>query len=100
MTETAADSSPATEVDHVTPFRDAIQQLAEIPDPAERALAAGTVLAVMPDLHSEVRTVRQEAVIEMRETMGVAEVAEALGVAVPRVSQITKGVSRTAKHAG
>ena len=86
--------------DPTKPFREAIAQLADIPDPTERALATGVVLNAVPDLQGQLRTVRQEAVGEMRETMGVAEVAEALGVAVPRVSQITKGVSRTAKHAG
>lgn len=93
-------TEPTPEPDHTQPFRDAIAQLAAIPDPTARALATGAVLAAMPELHSKVRTVRQEAVAEMRETMGVAEVAEALGVAVARVSQITKGVSRTAKHTG
>lgn len=91
-------TEPTPEPDHAKPFRDAIQQLADIPDPTERALATGEVLKAVPALQGDLKTVRQEAVIEMRETMGVAEVAEALGVAVPRVSQITKGVSRTAKH--
>jgi predicted XRE-type DNA-binding protein len=80
------------------PYRETITQLSDIADPTERARAVGAALDAVPDLQSELRGVRQGAVLVMRETMSVAEVAEALGISVPRVSQITKGISRTAKH--
>lgn len=84
--------------DPVQPFRDAIAALDAIADPTDRALAAAAVLDAVPDLQAEIRAVRQRAVATMRETQSVAEVAAALAISVPRVSQIVKGVSRTAKR--
>ncbi|MFJ6566211.1 RNA polymerase subunit sigma-70 [Streptomyces sp. NPDC091292] len=83
--------------DATTAIRAVIATLAAIPDPTDRARATGTVLDAVPDLQAELRAVRQEAVTTMRETMSLAETAAALGVSQPRVSQITKGVSRTTK---
>jgi DNA-directed RNA polymerase specialized sigma subunit len=80
------------------PYRETITQLAAITDPAERARTISAALDAVPALQAELRSVRQAAVLAMRETMTGAQVAEALGISVPRVSQITKGISRTAKH--
>ncbi|MEU0992298.1 RNA polymerase subunit sigma-70 [Streptomyces sp. NPDC005953] len=83
--------------DPTTAIRTAIQQLADITDPTTRALALGTLLDAWPDLHSEVRQARQEAVAEMRETMTVTAIGEALGIGQPRASQILRGVTKNKK---
>ncbi|MFB6620328.1 RNA polymerase subunit sigma-70 [Streptomyces sp. NPDC056367] len=88
MTET----SPAIDA-----IRSVIANLATIPDPADRARAVGTVLDAVPELQAELRATRQAAVVELRTTRSLAEVADLLGISVPRVSQIASGVSRTAK---
>ncbi|XUM01212.1 RNA polymerase subunit sigma-70 [Streptomyces venezuelae ATCC 10712] len=88
MTET----SPAVEA-----IRAVIADLAAIPDPTTRALALGAVLDAVPALQAETRTLRQEAVAEMRKDMTLAEAAHALGISGPRVSQIVSGISRNAK---
>lgn len=72
--------------------------LATVEDPVERARAVLEALDAVPDLQAELRRLRQDAVIEMRRTMSIAETAAALDISVPRVSQIVKGISRTAKH--
>lgn len=78
-------------------IRSVIANLAAIPDPADRARAVGAALDAVPDLQAELRATRQAAVIELRATRSLAEVAALLGISVPRVSQIASGVSRTAK---
>ncbi|MGW2837021.1 sigma factor-like helix-turn-helix DNA-binding protein [Streptomyces sp. NPDC001493] len=83
--------------DGTAAIRAAIARLAEIADPMERARAVGAVLDSLPALQSELRAVRQDAVVTLRETRSLAEVADALGISQPRVSQIAKGVSRTKK---
>ncbi|MEU1309477.1 RNA polymerase subunit sigma-70 [Streptomyces cinnamoneus] len=84
--------------DQPDPFRSTIEALAATPDPIGQARAVGAALDAVPDLQKELRGMRQAAVLELRKTMSVAEVAEALGISVPRVSQIAKGVSRTVKR--
>ncbi|MCX5380388.1 RNA polymerase subunit sigma-70 [Streptomyces sp. NBC_00091] len=88
MTET----SPA-----VNAIRSVIADLAAIPDPVDRARAVGTVLDAVPALQAELRAARQAAVVELRATQSLAEVANTLGISVPRVSQIASGVSRTSR---
>ncbi|WP_329386054.1 RNA polymerase subunit sigma-70 [Streptomyces sp. NBC_01351] len=88
MTET----SPAVDA-----IRSVIADLAAIPDPADRARAVGAVLDAVPALQAELRATRQAAVIELRGTRSLAEVAGVLGISVPRVSQIASGVSRNAR---
>ncbi|MDT9692501.1 RNA polymerase subunit sigma-70 [Streptomyces sp. P9(2023)] len=86
------ETSPA-----VGAIRAVIAELAANPDPTGRARAVGAVLDAVPQLQSELRSVRQAAVVEMRSTQSLAEVAAELGISVPRVSQIASGVSRTTK---
>jgi gamma-glutamyl phosphate reductase len=78
-------------------IRAAITDLAAIPDATTRARALGAVLDAVPDIQAEIRTARQDAVIEMRTTQTLAQVADALDLSIPRVSQIASGVSRTSK---
>ena len=84
--------------ENTNPNRETITNLAAIPDPADRAQAIAAALAAIPDLQAALRSARQDAVLEMRQTKSVAEVAEKLGISVPRVSQIAKGISRTVKR--
>ncbi|MFE1346656.1 RNA polymerase subunit sigma-70 [Streptomyces sp. NPDC058757] len=88
MTET----SPAADA-----IRAVIADLAAIPDATTRARALGDLLDAIPDLQAEIRAARQDAVVEMRSGMTLAETATALGISGPRVSQIVSGISRTAK---
>ncbi|EDY46134.1 sigma factor-like helix-turn-helix DNA-binding protein [Streptomyces sp. SPB074] len=84
--------------DATTAIREIIAQLATIPDLVDRARAVSAVLDAVPDLQRELRTMRQDAVVAIRETRTLAETADLLGISQPRVSQITKGVSRSTKH--
>ncbi|MEU5302235.1 helix-turn-helix domain-containing protein [Streptomyces noursei] len=72
----------------------ALACLDEIGDPVERELAA-RILAddLLPDARTRVKAVRAEAVQELREERGLKlrEVAELIGLSVPRVDQIAKG---------
>ncbi|MCX5589221.1 RNA polymerase subunit sigma-70 [Streptomyces erythrochromogenes] len=86
------EASPAVDA-----IRSVIADLAAIPDPADRARAVGTVLDAVPDLQAGLRAARQAAVIELRATQTLAEVADILGISVPRVSQIASGVSRSSR---
>ncbi|MEU8779332.1 RNA polymerase subunit sigma-70 [Streptomyces sp. NPDC048606] len=87
------ETSPAVDA-----IRSVVASLAAIPDPTDRARAVGAVLDAVPALQAELRATRQAAVIELRTTRSVAEVADTLGISVPRVSQITSGISRTSKR--
>ncbi|MFJ3878311.1 hypothetical protein ACIPW5_12715 [Streptomyces sp. NPDC090077] len=79
-------------------LRAVIADLAAVPDPADRARAVAAVLDAVPGLQAELRAVRQAAVVELRATRSLAEVAAVLGISVPRVSQIASGISRSARH--
>ncbi|MEU6879337.1 RNA polymerase subunit sigma-70 [Streptomyces sp. NPDC046712] len=86
------ETSPAVDA-----IRGVIAELAAMPDATDRARAVASVLDSVPRLQAELRAVRQAAVVEMRTTQSLAEVAAALGISLPRVSQIASGISRTAK---
>ncbi|MCM2386941.1 RNA polymerase subunit sigma-70 [Streptomyces albipurpureus] len=86
-----------TDLDATTAIRNVFAQLGSIPDPVDRARAVGVVLDDIPTLQAELRALRQDAVLAMRETRSLAETAAALGISLPRVSQIVKGISRTSK---
>ncbi|MCT9934172.1 hypothetical protein N5079_28615 [Planotetraspora sp. A-T 1434] len=87
-----------TEITGNAAIRDVIATLAAIPDPVARARAVSDVLDAMPDIQAELRAVRQDAVLTMRQTLSLADTAEKLGISQPRVSQIAKGVSRSSKR--
>ncbi|MEU8138768.1 RNA polymerase subunit sigma-70 [Streptodolium elevatio] len=96
----AGSATSGAAADATAAVREAFAILAAVPDPYERALAVGVVLEQMPDLQTELRGIRQEAVVQMRETRTIQDIAAALGLSQPRVSQIAKGVSRTVKRTG
>ncbi|MFF9979033.1 RNA polymerase subunit sigma-70 [Streptomyces erythrochromogenes] len=86
------EASPAVDA-----IRSVIADLAAIPDPADRARAVGIDLDAVPEPQAELRAARQVAVIELRATRTLAEVADILGISVPRVSRIASGVSRNSR---
>lgn len=72
----------------------ALACLDEIADPVERELAARTLAdELLPEAGRRVRVVRSEVVRELRTVRGLKlrEVAEELGLSVPRVDQLAKG---------
>lgn len=72
--------------------RRAVEALEGIPHAADRAREAGRLLAQWPDLHRQVREIRQQAVIVMRDQgMTFAEIGEALDITRERAWQIHKG---------
>jgi DNA-binding NarL/FixJ family response regulator len=81
-----------------TPF-ESLAGLAKATDPAERAKQVGKALDAVPKLQKWLRTVRQEAVQEMRASgLSHADVAKELGVSRVRAHQIAEGLT-TGKRA-
>ena len=78
-----------------TPLTQLITDLRAIPDRTERAQAAGALLTALADAQREATEVRRADVAEMRKTLKVREVAEALGVSLGRVDQIARAKPRT-----
>lgn len=75
-----------------TRIRDAVQALAAIPDPTERALAAGEMTEAVRDATSEVATIRSEAIQQLRAGgLTYRAIGERLGIHFTRVSQLEKG---------
>lgn len=69
----------------------AIDAAIAISDPAERALAVTGLLDAVHERRFELRAARESAVLQLRETRKLREVAELLGLSIPRVDQIAKG---------
>jgi serine kinase of HPr protein (carbohydrate metabolism regulator) len=69
----------------------AIDAAIAISDPAERALAVTGLLDAVHERRFELRAARESAVLELRETRKLREVAELLSLSIPRVDQIAKG---------
>lgn len=69
----------------------AIDAAISISDPVERALAVTGLLDAVHERRFELRAARESAVLELRETRKLREVAELLGLSIPRVDQIAKG---------
>lgn len=80
-----------------------IDRIKTIGDPAERAVAIGKVLVALPEVTTELRQMRQAAVLEMRaKGMSFGQIGETLGIHRNRVQQIADGKasgSRAAKSA-
>jgi DNA-directed RNA polymerase specialized sigma24 family protein len=69
-----------------------IDALENIGDAADRAKAAGELLLSWPDLHRQVREVRQQAVLVMRQQgLSYAEIGRALDISKARAQQIAEG---------
>lgn len=75
-----------------TRLREAVQALAAIPDPAERAIAAGDMAPAAQEAVSEISRIRQNAIKEMR-AAGLSHrvIGERLGIHFTRVAQLEKG---------
>ena len=69
----------------------AIDAAIALSDPVERALAVTGLLDALHERRFELRAARESAVLELRETRKLREVAELLGLSIPRVDQIAKG---------
>jgi DNA-directed RNA polymerase specialized sigma24 family protein len=91
MTETAHDALRTRMAEHLEA---ALAPLADITDPVERERAA-RILAdeLLPDAVRRVKAVRGAAVQELRTERGLKlrEVADLIGLSVPRVDQLAKG---------
>jgi DNA-directed RNA polymerase specialized sigma24 family protein len=71
---------------------EAVDSLAALDDPAERARRAGRLLAELPDQQARLRQIRQAAVIAMRaQNISYRQIAKQLGMSVTRVTQIEAG---------
>jgi hypothetical protein len=69
-----------------------LEDLAEAPDPTDRAMAIGAALNAIPDLQKWLRRVRENAVGEMHDSgMSYADIGVALGMDRVRAHQIAKG---------
>jgi hypothetical protein len=66
-------------------------QLRKISDPTARAQAATALLQLIPEIQQEIKDIRRDDVLELRRTLKLREVAELLGMSIPRVDQISKG---------
>lgn len=71
----------------------AIDAVDAIGDPIPQAQAATRMLAQLGEAGQHVKEVRHHAVSEAREEHVVAELADELGISVPRVYAILKGTS-------
>jgi DNA-directed RNA polymerase specialized sigma24 family protein len=72
-----------------------IDEVEQIPDPAERAREVGRRMAEIPDWHARMKRIRREAVIEMKDVQGksYADIGRELGLHRNRVQQIYEGRS-------
>lgn len=76
----------------VEAVRAALRALEAIPDAAARARATSELLREWPDLHRELREVRQQAVRTMHDQgASYGEVGEQIGTSGYRASQIARG---------
>jgi DNA-directed RNA polymerase specialized sigma24 family protein len=75
-----------------TRIREAVQALAAIPDPTERALAAGDMTDAVREATSDVAAIRSKAIQEMRaQGLSYRAIGDKLGIHFTRVSQLEKG---------
>ncbi|MGW4007904.1 hypothetical protein [Streptomyces sp. NPDC004763] len=86
----------AEELKEVTRLLEAIKSFEAIEDPAERAAAVTKALETWPDLHKELRRIREESVQTLRNDrrMTWSQIGKILGgVTAERAQQISKGLS-------
>lgn len=84
--------SPEQQIQHV------IADLSAIADPADRARAAGAMLAAVPELQRQVGEIRRVAVKAMNDSgLSYAQIGLALGIDRARAQQI--GAGRTSSAA-
>ncbi|MEV7401755.1 hypothetical protein AB0N93_15350 [Streptomyces sp. NPDC091267] len=70
----------------------AVDVLAALDDPADRARGAGLLLNSWPEQNARLRALRQEAVVAMRnQKISYRNIAKSLGISLARVQQIEVG---------
>jgi len=75
-----------------TRLRDAVQALAAIPDPEQRALEAGEMADAARDATSDIARIRAQAIREMRaQQLSYRQIGERLGIHFTRVKQLETG---------
>lgn len=71
-----------------------IAQIQQIADPAERAREIGRRLKAVPELQSQLRVLRQDAVLALKaKGMTYAQIGREIGLHRNRVQQIAEGRS-------
>lgn len=79
-------------MDPLATLRAALDALAEIADPAERAKVAGEMLRAIPAAQTRMNDVRHQAVTQLRaQGLSHAKVAELLDVSRSRAQQLAEG---------
>jgi transcriptional regulator with XRE-family HTH domain len=78
-------------------FREALTALSHITDPAERAIQGHELQEATKASAAHLRVIVGDSVAELRSQMGLAQIAELLGVSVQRISQIATGKHGTAR---
>ncbi|CAM5480530.1 MULTISPECIES: hypothetical protein [Streptomyces] len=82
--------------EEVSRLVDAIEAFRAIEDPAERTKVASEALRRWPDLHSELRSIRQDSVLQLRDQgLTWPQIATIIGGGIKpeRAQQIGKGLS-------
>ncbi|WP_354643934.1 hypothetical protein [Kitasatospora camelliae] len=75
-----------------TRLREAVQALADIPDPTERALAAGDMTEAVRDATSDVARIRSQAIQQLRtDGLSYRTIGDKLGIHFTRVKQLETG---------
>ncbi|WP_017581409.1 hypothetical protein [Nocardiopsis valliformis] len=67
------------------------EQLRAITDPVDRTRAAADLIDALNHAQKEIKTIRAEAVADLRPGRSMREVGEMIGVSTGRVDQILKG---------
>jgi len=78
-------------------FREALTDLGQVTDPAERAVQAHQLQEATRASAAHLRAIIEAAVAELRTRMSLAQIAELLGVSMQRISQIATGKHGTAR---
>ena len=80
---------------NVSAVTEALAAIAAVTDPVAREKAArdfqDALTEAIAEPMTQSKTVRQQAVLELRQTLTLAKVADRLGLSTGRVDQIAKG---------
>ena len=78
--------------EEVQAVRDAVRAFAQISDPYVRARKLAALLSEWPDIHAEVRRLRQDTFVEMHANGATyQQIGHQLGMTKERAWQIAKG---------